>query len=116
MIQYNWWLIMQINYNDTLQKRMLIWKYYDINMNPFYSCLASYLIETLGYELHKHESKNEQIKRIVKKDSEIFKKILKIMIKNDFLKDLSFRYEYNNAFYKNRKDENHFSILKFAVY
>lgn len=118
MIQYNWWLIMQINYNDTLQKRMLIWKYYDINMNPFYSCLASYLIEILGYELNKDESKNEQIKRIesiLKKDSEIFKKILKIMIKNDFLKDLSFRYEYNNAFYKNRKDENHFSILKFKI-
>lgn len=109
---------MEINYNDTLQKRMLNWKYYGDNMNPFYSCVISYLIEIGGYKLSKDGSEYEQIKKIesiLKTSPKIFKELLKILTQNGFLEDLSFRYEYSNKFYKNRGDENHFSILKFKI-
>lgn len=109
---------MEINYNDTLQKRMLNWKYYGDNMNPFYSCVISYLIEIGGYKLSKDGSEYEQIKKIesiLKTSPKIFKELLKILTQNEFLEDLSFRYEYSNKFYKNRGDENHFSILKFKI-
>lgn len=109
---------MEINYNDTLQKRMLNWIYYGDNMNPFYSCVISYLIEIGGYNLSKDGSEYEQIKKlenILKINPKIFKEILKTLTQNGFLEDLSFRYEYSNKFYKNRGDENHFSILKFKI-
>lgn len=109
---------MEINYNDTLQKRMLNWKYYGDNMNPFYSCVISYLIEIGGYKLSKDESEYEQIKKIesiLKTNPKIFKEVFKILTQNGLLEDLSFRYEYSNKFYKNRGDENHFSILKFKI-
>ncbi len=109
---------MEINYNDTLQKRMLNWKYYGDNMNPFYSCVISYLIEIGGYKLSKDGSEYEQIKKIesiLKTNPKIFKEVFKILTQNGFLEDLSFRYEYSNKFYKNRGDENHFSILKFKI-
>lgn len=109
---------MEINYNDTLQKRMLNWIYYGDNMNPFYSCVISYLIEIGGYKLNKDGSEYEQIKKlenILKTNPEIFKEILKTLTQNGFLEDLSFRYEYSNKFYKNRGDENYFSILKFKI-
>lgn len=109
---------MEINYNDTLQKRMLNWKYYGDNMNPFYSCVISCLIEIGGYKLSKDGSEYEQIKKIesiLKTSPKIFKELLKILTQNGFLEDLSFRYEYSNKFYKNRGDENHFSILKFKI-
>lgn len=109
---------MKINYNDTLQKRMLNWIYYDGNMNPFYSCIISYLIEVGGYKLSKDGSEYEQIRKleiILKTNPKIFKEILKTLIQNGFLKDLSFRYEYSNKFYKTRGDENQFSILKFKI-
>ena len=109
---------MEINYNDTLQKRMLNWIYYGDNMNPFYSCVISYLIEIGGYKLSKDGSEYEQIKKlenILKTNPKIFKEILKTLTQNGFLEDLSFRYEYSNKFYKNRGDENHFSILKFKI-
>lgn len=109
---------MEINYNDRLQKRMLNWKYYGDNMNPFYSCVISYLIEIGGYKLSKDGSEYEQIKKIesiLKTSPKIFKELLKILTQNGFLEDLSFRYEYSNKFYKNRGDENHFSILKFKI-
>ena len=105
---------MTINYNDTLQKRMLNWIYYGENMNPFYSCVISYLIEIGGYKLSKDGSEYEQIKKlenILKTNSKIFKEILKTLTQNGFLEDLSFRYEYSNKFYKNRGGENYFSIL-----
>lgn len=109
---------MEINYNDTLQKRMLNWKYYGDNMNPFYSCVISYLIEIGGYKLSKDGSEYEQIKKIesiLKTNPKIFKEVFKILTQNGFLEDLSFRYEYSNKFYKNRGTENHFSILKFKI-
>jgi len=109
---------MEINYNDTLQKRMLNWIYYGDNMNPFYSCVISYLIEIGGYKLSKDGSEYEQIKKlenILKTNPKIFKEILKTLTQNGFLEDLSFRYEYSNKFYKNRGDENYFSILKFKI-
>lgn len=109
---------MTINYNDTLQKRMLNWIYYGDNMNPFYSCVISYLIEIGGYKLSKDGSEYEQIKKlenILKTNSKIFKEILKTLTQNGFLEDLSFRYEYSNKFYKNRGGENYFSILKFKI-
>lgn len=105
---------MEINYNDTLQKRMLNWKYYGDNMNPFYSCVISYLIKICGYKLSKDGSEYEQIKKIesiLKTNPKIFKEVFKILIQNGFLEDLSFRYEYS----KNRGDENHFNILKFKI-
>ena len=52
---------MEINYNDTLQKRMLNWIYYGDNMNPVYSCVISYLIEIGGYKLSKDGSEYELI-------------------------------------------------------
>lgn len=109
---------MEINYNDRLQIRMLNWIYYGDNMNPFYSCVISYLIEIGGYKLSKDGSEYEQIKKlenILKTNPKIFKEILKTITQNGFLKDLSFRYEYSNKFYKNRGYENHFSILKFKI-
>ncbi len=109
---------MEINYNDTLQKRMLNWKYYSDNMNPFYSCVISYLIEIGAYKLNKDESDYEQIKKLesmLKTNSKIFKEILKLLIQNGFLEDLSFRYEYSNMFNKNRDEENYFSILKYKI-
>lgn len=109
---------MEINYNDRLQIRMLNWIYYGDNMNPFYSCVISYLIEIGGYKLSKDGSEYEQIKKlenILKTNPKIFKEILKTITQNGFLKDLSFRYEYSNMFYKNRGYENHFSILKFKI-
>ena len=90
---------MTINYNDTLQKRMLNWIYYGDNMNPFYSCVISYLIEIGGYKLSKDGSEHEQIKKlenILKTNPKIFKEILKTLTQNGFLEDLSFRYEYSN--------------------
>lgn len=109
---------MKINYNDTLQKRMLNWIYYDDNMNPFYSCIISYLIEIGGYKLSKDGSEYEQIKKleiVLKTNPKVFKEILKTLTQNGFLEDLSFRYEYSNKFYKTRVDENQFSILKFKI-
>lgn len=109
---------MKINYNDTLQKRMLNWIYYDDNMNPFYSCIISYLIEIGGYKLSKDGSEYEQIKKleiVLKTNPKVFKEILKTLTQNGFLEDLSFRYEYSNKFYKTRGDENQFSILKFKI-
>ncbi len=47
---------MTINYNDALQIRMLNWRYYGDNMNPFYSCVISYLIKIGVYKLIKDGS------------------------------------------------------------
>ena len=85
---------------------MLNWKYYGDNMNPFYSCVISYLIKICGYKLSKDGSEYEQIKKIesiLKTNPKIFKEVFKILIRNGFLEDLSFRYEY------------HFNILKFKI-
>lgn len=109
---------MKINYNDILQKRMLNWNYYTNNMNPFYSCIISSLIEDGGYKLNKDGSEYKQIRKleiILKANPKIFKEILKTLIQNGFLGDLSFRYEYSNNFYKIRREENQFSILKFKI-
>lgn len=110
---------MTINYNDALQIRMLNWRYYGDNMNPFYSCVISYLIKIGVYKLIKDGSEYEQIKKlesILKTNAKKFKEILKILTQNGFLEDLSFRYQYNsNKFYKNRDDENYFSKLNFKI-
>ena len=55
---------MTINYNDALQIRMLNWRYYGDNMNPFYSCVISYLIKIGVYKLIKDGSEYEQIKKL----------------------------------------------------
>ena len=109
---------MEINYNDALQQTMLNWKYYDKNMDPFYGCLISYLIEVGGYKLSKDGSERDQVKKIeiiLKNDPKIFKGILKILMQNEFSGNLGFRYQYRNTLYKGRDEENHFSILKFKI-
>lgn len=109
---------MEINYNDALQQTMLNWKYYDKNMDPFYGCLISYLIEVGGYKLSKDGSERDQVKKIeiiLKNEPKIFKGILKILMQNEFSGNLGFRYQYRNTLYKGRDEENHFSILKFKI-
>lgn len=109
---------MEVNYNDALQQTMLNWKYYDKNMDPFYGCLISYLIEVGGYKLSKDGSERDQVKKIeiiLKNDPKTFKGILKILMQNEFSGNLGFRYQYRNTLYKGRDEENHFSILKFKI-
>lgn len=109
---------MEINYNDALQQTMLNWKYYDKNIDPFYGCLISYLIEVGGYKLSKDGSERDQVKKIgiiLKSDPKIFKGILKILMQNEFSGNLGFRYQYRNTLYKSRDEENRFSILKFKI-
>ena len=109
---------MEINYNDALQQTMLDWKYYDKNIDPFYGCLISYLIEVGGYKLSKDGCERDQVKKIeiiLKNDPKIFKGILKILMQNEFSGNLGFRYQYRNTLYKSRDEENHFSILKFKI-
>ena len=90
----------------TLKK---VWKYF----------IARYgnkinIFSNIYYKVNKKKYEN-LVENILKTNPKIFKEMLKTLTQNGFLEDLSFRYEYSNKFYKNRGDENYFSILKFKI-
>lgn len=106
------------NFNDELEMRLFNTNFYFEGINPLYGNLIYYLNQMGALKLKKDSDFRLQIlavEKVFQKEPDVFKKILRYAIKDVFIEDLSFRYRFSNNLYRERDEDNCFSIIKFKI-
>lgn len=109
---------MSLNYNDELEKTLIINKYYPTGMNPFYGKFIKFLNDSGIYKIEKSISSDLQmlyLEKYLKSNPDIFNKLLRFAIDYGFLEEINIRYSFSNRRYRKKEDYNQFSVLKYKI-